>query len=125
MKPEITKEQAGAITYLRGLGRDDEYILSKRGVYVRRCAVLNDLSRVSLAAALINGYEIVMTPEEKVRAYYEYNYAEHEKSKPFSDEDYYTAGVSNGIRQTLDHLGIKIEGVNADREEADVDDAPF
>ncbi|MEK5298687.1 hypothetical protein [Bacillus sp. FSL R5-0659] len=113
MKPEITKEQAEAITYLRGLGRDDEYILSHFGVYVRHCAVLNNLSRVSLAAALINGYEIVMTPEEKVRDYYESNYAKHEKSKPFSGEDHYTTGVSQGIKRTLEHLGIKIEGVNA------------
>ncbi|EDW22610.1 hypothetical protein FO510_05305 [Bacillus pumilus] len=113
MKPEITKEQAKAISYLRGLGRDDEYILSHFGVYVRHCAVLNDLSRVSLAAALINGYEVTKSPEQKVRDYYEANYAKHERSKPFSDDDYYTAGVSNGIKQTLDHLGIKIEGVNA------------
>ncbi|WP_144482242.1 hypothetical protein [Bacillus pumilus] len=125
MKPEITKEQAEAITYLRGLGRDDEYILSHFGVYVMHCAVLNDLSRVSLAAALINGYEISKSPEEKVREYYKANYAKHEKSKPYSDDDYYTTGVSAGISRTLDLLGIKIEGVNVDREEADVDDAPF
>lgn len=125
MKPEITKEQAEAITYLRGLGKDDENILEKHRLYVGLCGVLNELSLVSLAAALINGYEIVMTPEEKVRAYYEYNYAEHEKARAFSDADYYATGVSNGIRQTLDLLGIKIEGVNVDREEADVDDAPF
>ncbi|WP_303984853.1 hypothetical protein [Niallia circulans] len=125
MKPEITKEQAEAITYLRGLGRDDESILSYFGEYVRQCAVLNELSRVSLAAALINGYEIVMTPEEKIRDYYESNYAKHEKSKPFSGEDHYTTGVSQGIKRTLEHLGIKIEGVNVDREEADEDDAPF
>ncbi|MGT4651506.1 hypothetical protein [Bacillus cereus] len=125
MKPEITKEQSEAITYLRGLGRDDEYILSYRGEYVGHCAVLNDLSRVSLAAALINGYEIEKSPEQKVRDYYESNYAKHEKSKPFSDDDCYMTGVSHGIRQTLDLLGIKIEGVNDDREEAYVDDAPF
>lgn len=113
MKPEITKEQAEAITYLRGLGRDDEYILRNHREYIMNCAVLNKLSLVSLAAALINGYEIVMTPEEKVRAYYKANYAKHEKSKPFSGEDHYTTGVSQGIKRTLEHLGIKIEGVNA------------
>ncbi|HBU90275.1 MAG TPA: hypothetical protein DEB53_03555 [Bacillus pumilus] len=113
MKPEITKEQAEAITYLRRLGRDDEYILSHFGVYIRHCAVLNDLSRVSLAAALINGYEIEKSREQKVREYYKSNYAKHEKAKPFSDDDYYTTGVSAGISRTLDLLGIKIEGVNA------------
>ncbi|MED0863782.1 hypothetical protein [Bacillus safensis] len=113
MKPEITKEQAEAITYLRGLGRDDEYILSHFGVYVRHCAVLNDLSRVSLAAALINGYEIEKSREQKVREYYKANYAKHERSKPYSDDDYYTTGVLTGISRTLDLLDIKIEGVNA------------
>lgn len=112
MKPEITKEQAEAITYLRGLGRDDEYILCNHREYIMKCAVLNDLSRVSLAAALINGYEISKSPEEKVREYYKANYAKHEKSKPYSDDDYYTTGVSAGISRTLDLLGIKIEGVN-------------
>ncbi|UNY40660.1 hypothetical protein KLEB271_gp36 [Bacillus phage vB_BauS_KLEB27-1] len=113
MKPEITKEQAEAISYLRGLGRDDEYILRNHGVYVRHCAVLNELSRVSLAAALINGYAIEKSLEQKVREYYEANYAKHERSKPFSDDDYYTTGVSAGISRTLDLLGVKIEGVNA------------
>ncbi|MCA6607505.1 hypothetical protein [Bacillus safensis] len=113
MKPEITKEQAEAITYLRGLGRDDEYILSHYGVYVRHCAVLNDLSRVSLAAALINGYEIAKSPEEKVSEYYRFNHDEHHKAPTASPRGQYTSGVADGIRHTLDLLGIKIEGVNA------------
>ncbi|MBD3861419.1 hypothetical protein IEE86_16965 [Bacillus sp. 28A-2] len=112
-KPEITKEQAEALAYLRGLGRDDEYILRNRGEYVRHCAVLNDLSLVSLAAALINGYGIEKSPEQKVKAYYDYICAEHEKSIPYSKDDHYTVGVTQGIQRTLEHLGIKIEGVNA------------
>lgn len=115
MKPEITKEQAEAITYLRGLGRDDEYILSHFGVYVRHCAVLNNLSRVSLAAALINGYEIKKTPEEKVRDYYEY--LEKRYGGACEKEDVQAllnfTSMMNGVRGTLEHLGIKIEGVNA------------
>ena len=67
----------------------------------------------TLAAALINGYEIVMTPEEKVKAYYDYICAEHEKSIPYSKDDHYTVGVTQGIQRTLEHLGIKVEGVNA------------
>ncbi|MCP1528547.1 hypothetical protein [Bacillus pumilus] len=112
MKPEITKEQAEAITYLRGLGRDDEYILSHFGVYVRHCAVLNELSRVSLAAALINGYEIEKSPEEKVREYYGFNHDEHHKVLTASPRGQYTSGVADGIRKTIDLLGIKVEGVN-------------
>lgn len=113
MKPEITKEQAEAITYLRELSRNDAYILRNHGEYARHCAVLNNLSLVSLAAALINGYEIEKSPEEKVRELYNYNHEKHERSDALSPEDYYTAGIDWGIRQTLNHLGVKIEGVNA------------
>ncbi|WP_035389592.1 hypothetical protein [Bacillus sp. UNC125MFCrub1.1] len=113
MKPEITKKQAEAITYLRGLSRDDEYILRNHREYIMNCAVLNKLSLVSLAAALINGYEIEKSPEQKVREFYDYNHEKHERSEALSPEDHYTAGTDWGIRQTLNHLGIKIEGVNA------------
>lgn len=133
MKPEITKEQAEAIEFLRK-HYDDRGILELYAedtighvhqMYGHDCGCVYDLDLIDFAAALINGYEIEKSPEQKVRDYYESNYAKHEKSKPFSDDDYYTTGVSNGIRQTLDLLGIEIDGVNVDHEEADVDDAPF
>ncbi|MCA0117409.1 hypothetical protein [Bacillus sp. RSS_NA_20] len=118
MKPEITKEQAEAITYLRGLGRDDEYILSYRGEYVGHCAVLNDLSRVSLAAALINGYEIAKSPEQKVRDHYEKLVAKRRYVPGCIDEiKLYTE--MDAIRRTLDMLGIEIDFVNVRREEAE------
>ncbi|MCP9282979.1 hypothetical protein [Bacillus safensis] len=133
MKPEITKEQAEAIEFLRK-HYDDRRILELYDedvighmyqMYGHDCGSLYDLDLFEFAAALINGYEIAKSPEQKVREFYEANYAKHEKSKPYSDDDYYTTGVSHGIMQTLDLLDIKIEGVNVDREEADVDDAPF
>ncbi|MCY7439377.1 hypothetical protein [Bacillus altitudinis] len=133
MKPEITKEQAEAIEFLRK-HYDDRGILELYAedtighvyqMYGHDCGCVYDLDLIDFASALINGYEIEKSPEQKVRDYYESNYAKHEKSKPFSDDDCYTTGVSNGIRQTLDLLGIEIYGVNVDREEADVDDAPF
>ncbi|TFW49268.1 hypothetical protein [Bacillus sp. 005/A4HT-01/001] len=106
MKPEITKEQAEAITYLRGLGRDDEYILRNHREYIMNCAVLNKLSLVSLAAALINGYEIVMTPEEVLQEYYVEAF--HTAWDERAGHD-----IQDAIRYTLETLGIKIEGVNA------------
>ncbi|MGM0967011.1 MAG: hypothetical protein ACQEWR_00415 [Bacillota bacterium] len=127
MKPEITKEQAEAIEYLRELGRDDDYILSNHGEYIRHCTVLNELSIVSLAAALINGYEIIMSSEEKVRKYYEYlerRWGEARYKIDVESRLHFTSKM-DGVRETLDRLGIKIEGVNAIREEADEDDAPF
>lgn len=114
-KPEITKEQAEAITYLRGLDRDDECILSYHGEYVVECAVLNELSRVSLAAALINGYEIAKSPKEKVQDYYEYlekRYGEARDKGDVQARLNFTS-MMTGVRETLDRFGIKIEGVNA------------
>ncbi|WP_431818719.1 hypothetical protein [Bacillus pumilus] len=121
MKPEITKEQAEAIEFLRE-GHTDSSILqmyvedeigTMHLMYGHDCGSLYDLDLIELAAALINGYETVMSSEEKVKTFYDYNYAEHEKARPSSGDDFYTTGVSDGIKQTLDHLGFKIEGVNA------------
>lgn len=121
MKPEITKKQAEAIEFLRE-NYTDVQILEMRVkgagclLYIKgdiACGSIYDLSPIELADALINGYEVEKSPEQKVRDYYESNYAKHEKSKPFSGEDHYTTGVSQGIKRTLEHLGIKIEGVNA------------
>ncbi|MEH7736897.1 hypothetical protein QPL77_14770 [Bacillus pumilus] len=118
MKPEITKEQAEAIAYLRGLGRDDECILSHFGVYVRHCAVLNDLSRVSLAAALINGYEIERSPEQKVREHYE-KLAAKRRYVPGCIDELKIYTEMDAIRRTLDMLGIEIDFVNVRRGEAE------
>lgn len=121
MKPEITKEQAEAIKFLRKDYSDVQIIEMRskgKGCLLlikgdRACGSIYDLSIIELAAALINGYEIVMTPEEKVREFFDYNHERHERSEALSPEDHYTTGVSQGIKRTLEHLGIKIEGVNA------------
>ncbi|OJT65468.1 hypothetical protein BFP49_09485 [Bacillus licheniformis] len=77
-KPVITKEQAECLENLRGL------------------------SPLTIVAALINGYEVEKTPEEKVREYYESH-----GGSPSAEER------KAAIRETLYKLGIKIEGVNA------------
>lgn len=68
-----------------------------------------------LIEALVNGYTVEQTPEEKVREYYmsverlakkAHLEADHESEWPLLDE-------LLGIERTLDILGIKIEGVNA------------
>ncbi|MCM3140469.1 hypothetical protein M3573_19510 [Bacillus safensis] len=121
MKPEITKEQAEAIEFLRK-NYDDNRILE---IYVHEsightdqmhchsCDSLCDLTLIELADALINGYEIAKSPEQKVREYYGSNHAEHHEVLTGSPRGQYTAGVADGIRKTLDLLGIKIEGVTA------------
>jgi Protein of unknown function (DUF1642). len=66
----------------------------------------------TLLNALINGYEIEKSPEEKVREYYE---GLIETKQDLSNDDYtreLAAYEASGVSKTLDLLGIKIEGVN-------------
>lgn len=114
-KPVITKEQADSIEAFLEVGTKEELLTAK----VHCChfgdeySGINTIDIMTLAAALINGYEVEKTPEEKVREYYAANYQRHEQSMPRSKDDFYTSGVEEGVRNTLDSLGIKIEGVNA------------
>lgn len=57
-----------------------------------------------LARAYVYGYEVEETPEEKVKALYD-RYS-------MSDDRKYR-GMAIGIKETVDALNIKIEGVNA------------
>ncbi|GIN27886.1 hypothetical protein EI976_20635 [Bacillus licheniformis] len=99
-KPVITKEQAEALDLMRKANYD-EYILMAAcdGILGGE---LEDLDIMTLAAALINGYEVEKTPEEKVREFYESH-----GGSPSAEER------KAAIRETLYKLGIKIEGVNA------------
>ncbi|QHZ45847.1 hypothetical protein [Bacillus sp. NSP9.1] len=110
-KPVITKEQAEALEIMRRIGGPDNYILMAAcdGIIGGELA---DIDIMTLAAALINGYEVEKTPEEKVREWFE-------EEREIGDE-YYNRGeehrsqdVVQTIIDTLDILGIKIEGVNA------------
>ncbi|MED0672306.1 hypothetical protein P4S95_19210 [Aneurinibacillus aneurinilyticus] len=56
-----------------------------------------------LLKALVNGYELDLTPEEKVLS-------EYKARQPSSD---YGNAYRQGVRDTLNAYGIKIEGVNA------------
>jgi hypothetical protein len=72
------------------------------------CAIIADYSRTDgnkYFEAVVHGYVAEKSPEEKVREYYE-GYETLERA------DLY-AGIREGVRQTLNLLGIKIEGVNA------------
>jgi hypothetical protein len=60
-----------------------------------------------LMSALVNGYEVEQTPEEKVQEYYDFL-----RSASTWNEDH--AGKVRAIEKTLDLLGIKISGVNAE-----------
>jgi DNA integrity scanning protein DisA with diadenylate cyclase activity len=59
-----------------------------------------------LMEALICGYEVAQTPEDKVRDYY----------NKLNEEEFlteYDVGVMDGIKDTLNNLGIQLKGVNA------------
>jgi hypothetical protein len=65
-----------------------------------------------LMSALVNGYEIEKSPEDKVREYYE---GLIETKQDLSNDDYtreLAAYEASGVSKTLNLLGIKIEGVN-------------
>ncbi|WP_303982939.1 hypothetical protein [Niallia circulans] len=116
MKVKITEDQAEAIEHFRQEDAlDDEEILNGHGNFQRWQYVLNDLTKMQLAAALINGYEVIRHQPslDKVKDYYDENVAAHEASTPESRISYYTSGVESGIRKTLDALEIRIEGINA------------
>ncbi|QYG88290.1 hypothetical protein [Bacillus atrophaeus] len=113
MKPTITKEQAEVI--------ESWAMDCNGGVYKERLirahaddagdwggaySPLNDLDLLTLAAALVNGYEIEKTPEEKVREYFEKLWT----CCCGTDE---IEIAEETIINTLNLLGIKIEGVNA------------
>ncbi|KRT88671.1 hypothetical protein [Bacillus paralicheniformis] len=103
-KPVITKEQADALLGLYAEEWSKEHVLEYHVTreWTDRFSPLNDLDLITLAAALINGYEVEKTPEEKVREYYESH-----GGSPSAEER------KAAIRETLYKLGIKIEGVNA------------
>ncbi|AFJ62018.1 MULTISPECIES: hypothetical protein [Bacillati] len=119
MKPTITKEQAEAIEELRLRLSDEGILLSYTNdsltVGDNKSGCLYNLDLLTLATALINGYESEPTPEEKLRDYYEHINRSRDERYVAGDIEAkrHNAGVLTGIRNTLDLLGIEIEGVNA------------
>ncbi|MDH5159882.1 hypothetical protein [Heyndrickxia oleronia] len=111
-KVTLTKEQAAAIERAKERKETHRIVLAAaekpsgwhNGIYVP----LNELSLEKLMSALVNGYEIEATPEEKVRKYYDEIKEMYERYEYDIDD-----GVLTGVRKTLDLLDIKIEGVNA------------
>ncbi|TYS25139.1 hypothetical protein FZC71_00910 [Bacillus subtilis] len=119
MKPTITKEQAEAIEYWTNEYGSDTYkerlIKAHVDDSVRwgdMYAPLNDLDLLTLAAALVNGYEVEKTPEEKVREYFEGLHRDEYLTRS-RDEAHGLECEITGVENTLNLLGIKIEGVNA------------
>ena len=116
-KPVITKEQAEAFEKLREQYTEEEmvikYIESELDLFDSSCACLYDLGFTDFLAALINGYEVEKTPEENVREYYlDLKRAEDCCEERGQSGSQFRQGWQS-VEETLDILGIKIEGVNA------------
>lgn len=114
MKPTITKEQADVLLrlYSEGWTRDDILNYHLTVDWGKSCSALNDLDIMTLAAALVNGYEVEKTPEEKLREYYESLWSDYcDSDDPFIEVACESARAA--VKETLNLLGIKIEGVNA------------
>ena len=66
---------------------------------------LNGVDIMTIAEALVNGYEADMTPEERLAAWYK----EHKRD---ASKVMYSRGMSDGILHTVDTLGLTIKGIN-------------
>ncbi|MDI3411819.1 hypothetical protein QKW52_22595 [Bacillus sonorensis] len=87
----------------------DEELVAR---YIDNELDLFDLGFTDFLAALINGYEVEKTPEEKVREYYEELIRDKRVAFDYEEQLSYE-NMSHAVRETLNLLGIKIEGVNA------------
>jgi uncharacterized protein (UPF0297 family) len=122
-KVKLPRELAEALDSLREKGYSNftilSYVINEKYIAhlpeittIVKAYERDDFSFDTLLNALVNGYEIEKSPEDKVRAYYEF-WSERAK-----DRDYETRTEAenklDGMLFVLDAYGIKIPGVNAD-----------
>ncbi|KIV53967.1 hypothetical protein AM501_12965 [Aneurinibacillus migulanus] len=106
-KVKLTKKQAEIIESIKD-GTDDianfltHWHTAQDKVMV---ATKENFTPSLLMKAWEHGYEIDLTPEEKVREFFD--------SFPNVIPTSFNHGVKAGVVKTLDLLGIKIEGINA------------
>jgi hypothetical protein len=111
-KVTLPKEVAEELEYALEHERSNSILFAEviAGVYEKLHAHF-EYDTDSLMSALVNGYEVEQTPEEKVREYYE-GYKRMEAWRGHDGHD--ARGAVDIIETTLDLLGIKISGVNAE-----------
>ncbi len=112
-KVTIPREVAEAIEYAKNVHTSLTNVLDDvfncRGGSDRKMQLITeyfDGNEIGLMRALVNGYEIEKSPEEKLREYY------NDLTKCFVS-DRYAQGAIESLRHTLNTLGITIEGINA------------
>ena len=130
IKVLIPIEVAGDIEVLRGYEWDENKLLDVRNFLGEKsCVIIPELyhggkiakylaaditSNIkTYAKAILEGYQVELIPEEKVREYYEGMIkAENFCELNGSSGSQFRQGWQS-VKETLDLLGIKIEGVNA------------
>jgi hypothetical protein len=114
----LPREVAEAIEGLREKGWNNAWLIQipfKKELGGEKIGTIKKYAMGNLETymtALINGYEIEKSPEEKVREYYESHMNQVELTEHLSYEEGYVDGVIDAVEETLNLLGIKIEGVN-------------
>ncbi len=115
-KVTLPREVADAIEEMRGKGTSNFGVLRRAygAISIEPDLTLKkwafdgegDGTPDELMRALVNGYEVEKSPEDRVREYYK-------ACEPITHTNYTNVGRRDGIVTTLDLLGITIEGVNA------------
>lgn len=110
-KVKLPKKVAVAIEWQRKSVSPTNYDIIKYAITGGGNLEIRDFAEDNfdeLLEALVNGYEVQQTPEDKVREYYEKQYTmRNDYEKPAQDQSYIA------IETVLELLGIKISGVNA------------
>lgn len=116
-KLKVSREVADVLDGLnrKDLNTDTWLKMHSEGEWVSaKCKPLNTLSLEEFARALINGYEVEMTPHELIQKAYKKSNVKRGVSVGLNDMILAGAenGFMNGVEFTLNTLGIKIKGVN-------------
>lgn len=107
-KVKVSKEVAEAIEFLK---KEFDYnfeafmkVSLNDGWHINKnCTPLNKISVEDLAKILINGYEVELTPEEKIKKLF-YGYA--------GENEFHESDAQKAILELLEILEKKVEGVN-------------
>ncbi|MEH7521748.1 DUF1642 domain-containing protein [Bacillus sp. JJ1503] len=119
-KVTLPREVAEAIENMRERGRSNGAIIATAmtngsgagvGWTLATYVLEHEGNSDKLMTALLNGYEIEKSPDEKVREYYDE--LSDSNVSVYSENHHRNNRERAGIRKTLDLLGIQIEGINA------------
>lgn len=119
-KVVVSKEVAEAIKHFRN---PDGWSWANASFMLEHFSIANvdceyriairEMDTDELMSALVNGYEVEKSPEEKVRDYYDILKLREEYSEKSGVSGSQHRQGWQSVVETLDLLGIKIGGVNA------------